>query len=315
MADAAFGISPRRLARLPRRRLVAITGAELLARQSRPGATPSSGLQERGRVVFTAAIDGAVFARHGTTHRDAPDRHRQGAGRRSDGVSARLRAWRRMSRRCSAGSSGARPAAAADRIGCRRRRRPRVRSFREPVAAPAPCAASGSPAPAIASPTAVELAYETVDWTPAEDGRHHRSALRSSTRFSRSAFPAPSRIRPSSCNRPRWRRSRRPCPAYRPHLPANVVVERPAVRCPARNRDLCRRGPCRHLSRDPGRSTRPSISSRPRPTTPRTPSASGAAGFSATAPAPARAARSPASCSTTGSRAAAGRSGSPNPTS
>ena len=48
---------------------------------------------------------------------------------------------------------------------------------------------------------------------------------------------------------------------------------------------------------------------------PRTPSASGAAGSSATAPAPARAARSPASSSTTGSRAAAARSGSRSPTS
>ncbi len=60
------------------------------------------------------------------------------------------------------------------------------------------------------------------------------------------------------------------------------------------------------ISPAPTPSTRPTISSRPPRKAPRARCASGAAGFSATAPAPARAARSPRSFSTTGSRAGAG---------
>jgi hypothetical protein len=47
-------------------RLVAITGAELLARQS-AWREAFVRLQERGRVVFTAASMARVYARHGTT--------------------------------------------------------------------------------------------------------------------------------------------------------------------------------------------------------------------------------------------------------
>ena len=67
MADAAYRHVASALARLaPGGRLVTITGANF-----RPEASTWRDafmrLQDRGRVVFTAAIDGAVFARHGTS--------------------------------------------------------------------------------------------------------------------------------------------------------------------------------------------------------------------------------------------------------
>ena len=56
------------LARLPEGgRLVAITGRELSPPTIQPGRDAFVRLQERGRVVFSAAIDGAVYAKHGTT--------------------------------------------------------------------------------------------------------------------------------------------------------------------------------------------------------------------------------------------------------
>ena len=134
------------------------------------------------------------------------------------------------------------------------------------------------------------------------------------TRCRRSIFPARSRIRPSSCSPPPWPRSRRRVP--------------PTAR-------ICRRG-CSRPASCRTRSSRASIYAgeahashlagsytvddtydlvSAAPADARTPCVSGAAGFSATAPAPARAARSRRSFSTTGSRAAAARCGSPNPTS
>ncbi|WP_316195275.1 MULTISPECIES: strawberry notch-like NTP hydrolase domain-containing protein [unclassified Bradyrhizobium] len=67
MADAALRHVASALARLPEGgRLVAITGADLAPGD--PVWTESfKWLQELGRVVFSAAIDGAVYAKHGTT--------------------------------------------------------------------------------------------------------------------------------------------------------------------------------------------------------------------------------------------------------
>ena len=121
----------------------------------------------------------------------------------------------------------------------------------------------------------------------------------SRTACSRFASQARARIRPGSCSPRRWLRSRRPSPptghACRPTSSPMACCPMPSSRAssmPAR--------PIAAISPDRGWSTRPSMSSRPRPTMPRTPCASGAAGCWATAPAPARAARSPASFSTTG---------------
>jgi predicted RNA methylase len=67
VADATFRHVASALARLaPGGRLVTITGANFAP--DVPAWTPSfTRLQERGRIVFSAAIDGAVYAKHGTT--------------------------------------------------------------------------------------------------------------------------------------------------------------------------------------------------------------------------------------------------------
>ncbi len=67
MADAAFRHVASALARLaPGGRLVTITGANFAP--DAPGwAAAYARLQERGRIVFSAAIDGSVYAKHGTT--------------------------------------------------------------------------------------------------------------------------------------------------------------------------------------------------------------------------------------------------------
>src|SRR5258707_15852002 len=67
VADAALRHISSALARLADGgRLVAITGASLSP--DNPACRNSfARLQERGRVVFSAAVDGRVYARHGTT--------------------------------------------------------------------------------------------------------------------------------------------------------------------------------------------------------------------------------------------------------
>jgi predicted RNA methylase len=87
VADAAFRHVASALARLADGgRLVAITGASLSPDNSawRDGFVR---LQERGRIVFSAAVSGSVYARHGTTNRHASHGHRPCAGRRPHFVS------------------------------------------------------------------------------------------------------------------------------------------------------------------------------------------------------------------------------------
>ena len=67
MADAAFRHVASALARLaPGGRLVTITGANF-GPEAPTWTAAFTRLQERGRVVFSAGIDGAVYAKHGTT--------------------------------------------------------------------------------------------------------------------------------------------------------------------------------------------------------------------------------------------------------
>src|SRR5690606_31001335 len=64
---AAFRHVASALARLaPGGRLVTITGASF-APDNPTWSSAFARLQERGRVVFSAAIDGSVYAKHGTT--------------------------------------------------------------------------------------------------------------------------------------------------------------------------------------------------------------------------------------------------------
>ena len=129
--------------------------------------------------------------------------------------------------------------------------------------------------------------------------RGSRMRFMKNTECSGSVFPARSRIRPGWCSRQRWPRSRR-----RSH-PTGRIFRRtssPTVCCrtPSSSPSSMLAKPTRTFSPVPGRSTRLSTSSPPRATMRRTPFAFAVAGFSAMGPAPARAARSPASCSTTG---------------
>ena len=67
VADTAFRHVASALARLaPGGRLVTITGANF-GPENPAWAGHFARLQERGRIVFTAAVDGAVYAKHGTT--------------------------------------------------------------------------------------------------------------------------------------------------------------------------------------------------------------------------------------------------------
>lgn len=67
VADAAFRHVASALARLaPGGRLVTITGANF-GPEAPAWSSAFARLQERGRVVFSAGIDGAVYAKHGTT--------------------------------------------------------------------------------------------------------------------------------------------------------------------------------------------------------------------------------------------------------
>ncbi len=168
MADAAFRHVASALARLaPGGRLVTITGASFAP--DNPAWTASwTRLQERGRVVFSAAVDGSVYARHGTTiptrltvidklPAEDPAMFPVAAGVAPD--VATLMGW------------------LADQLPDRLPVDPGVAV---PIARPvAPRTARGyvnraaraAPVAPLAEPEAVPLAYETVHWEPAEGGR------------------------------------------------------------------------------------------------------------------------------------------------
>jgi len=166
VADAALRHIGSALARLAEGgRLVAITGANLSPEAPR-WQDAFARLQERGTVVFTAAIDGRVYARHGTT------------------TETRLTVIDRL------------PAADPTRLPASFGLAPDLATLlgwvdahvppRQPCtpmhgsALPAPCKSAspalrngGSKAPAFTpvASDAVLLAYETCDWSPAEGGR------------------------------------------------------------------------------------------------------------------------------------------------
>ncbi|KRW97216.1 strawberry notch-like NTP hydrolase domain-containing protein [Paracoccus sp. MKU1] len=168
MADAAFRHVASSLARLaPGGRLVTITGASFAS--DNPAWTASwTRLQERGRVLFSAAVDGSVYAKHGTT------------------IPTRLTVIDKLPAEDAAvfpASPGVAPDVAtligwlADQLPARL---PVDPGIAVPVAAtPTPrtvrgyinCAARSAPAAPLAEPEAVPVAYETVDWEPAENGR------------------------------------------------------------------------------------------------------------------------------------------------
>ena len=218
VADAASRHIASALARLaPGGRLVAITGAnfspELPAWRDN-----FVRLQERGRVVFTAAIAGSVYAKHGTTIEtrltvidkapaDDPAHFPESAGLAPD--VATLLTW--IESQVPARTAVTLPKAAAE---------PAPRTVRSYLAR----AAAAAPARRVAQLEGVPLDYQTVDWTAPEGGRlseaiYETYALQS-IRIA-GAQPHPTKLVQSAA----MAAVAPPKPSYRPTLPAAIVTD------------------------------------------------------------------------------------------
>jgi len=222
VADAAFRHIMSALTRLADgARLVAITGASLSPDNPawRDGFVQ---LQERSRLVFSASIDGHVYARHGTTTEtrltvidrvpaDDPTAFSASPGMASDaGV---LLDWvTALVPPRPAATAAAAIAARMQRIA--RRRRPAQRILPSPT----------KYSVAAAEPAAVELTYETIDWAPQSDGQitdalYEEYALQSIRIPGAQAHPT--RLVQSAA----MASVAPPKPSYRPHLPPAVIAD------------------------------------------------------------------------------------------
>uniref|UniRef100_UPI003F9E336D strawberry notch-like NTP hydrolase domain-containing protein n=2 Tax=Rhodoblastus sp. TaxID=1962975 RepID=UPI003F9E336D len=219
MAGAALRYISSALARLTEGgRLVAITGASCAP--DNPSWTEHFvRLQERGRVVFSAAIDGAVFAKHGTTidtrltvidRLPAADPTSFPA---SSGIApdvATLLGW------VTAMVPPRLPIAAAVGVSSAARH-VIVRAPRAVAARPVPLPAKTS------EPEVLELAYETVEWKPLE-GRSLTEALYEEYGLQSIRIPE-SRVHPTKLVQSAAMASvAPPKPSYRPHLPAKIIA-------------------------------------------------------------------------------------------
>jgi predicted RNA methylase len=222
MADAAMRHISSALARLADGgRLVAITGANC-APDHPVWRDDFVRLQERGRVVFSAAIDGSAYAKHGTTMStrltvidklpaEDPVLFPAPPGVAPD--AATLLGWVMAQvppRRPVTPSLPARPIA-----------RPAIpRTVRAFAMRP-----SSIPAKAHqAVKAAIELVYETVDWRPMEDGAI-TEALYEEYGLQSIRIPG-AKTHPTKLVQSAAMASvAPPKPSYRPHLQANVVTE------------------------------------------------------------------------------------------
>jgi len=223
VADAAFRHVVSALNRLaPGGRLAAITGANV-SPDAPAWRDAFIRLQERSSVVFTAAIEGAVYSKHGTSFptrltvidrrpADAPDILPASCGCAPD--VATLLGW------IEAHVPPRLPIVA-----------PQVSSRGKPL--PAPAAArtlhsvgkSSAPKPASAvDPEGVDLAYETIDWAPPEGARLTEAIYEEyglqSIRIP-GAHAHPTRLVQSAA----MASVAPPKPSYRPKLPARVVTD------------------------------------------------------------------------------------------
>lgn len=220
MADAAYRHVASALARLaPGGRLVTITGAGFAPDAPRWRDTFVR-LQERGRVVFTAAIDGTVYARHGTTidtrltvidkiAADDPNTFPPSRGIAPD--VATLLGW------IEADMPPRAPVFLPAISG-----RPVIPSL-STAAAPRTYG-SISTASSIADPTGEELTYETVDWTPPQGG-HLTDAIYEEYALQSIRIPG-SQAHPTKLVQSAAMASvAPPKPGYRPHLPTALVAD------------------------------------------------------------------------------------------
>lgn len=222
VADAAYRHIASALARLADGgRLVAITGANF-GPDLPAWRDAFVRLQVRGTIVFTAAIDGSVYAKHGTTidtrlivvdKRPAADPALFPA---SAGIApdvATLLGW--IETQVPARLAVARPAA----VALTERQAPRtVRGYLARAAAARPARLASI------EPEGVELAYETVDWTLPEGARltdaiYEEYALQS-IRIP-GAQPHPTKLVQSAA----MASVAPPKPSYRPMLPARIVTD------------------------------------------------------------------------------------------
>jgi protein strawberry notch len=218
VAVAAFRHLSSALARLAEGgRLVAITGVSLSL-----WCDAFVRLQELGRVVFSAAVHARVYARHGARVETrvsvidkvpADDRtvFPPPPGMALDAVAPPDSVTRLMP---------ARPAVTAAPPVGRREVAPIVR--RAPAAAPSRRHLDRA-AVAAREPAGVEIAYETIDWMPADAGRITEALYEGyapqSIRISGSVWH-PTRLVQSAA----MAAVAPPKPSYRPHLPPNVIT-------------------------------------------------------------------------------------------
>jgi hypothetical protein len=223
--DAALRHVSSALARLAEGgRLVAITQASL-APDSPAWREDFQRLQKRGTVVFSAAIDGAAYARHGTMidtrltvidKRAAADATAFPAPPGIAPDAATLLRWVLESLPSRLPVAKAPTNTASMATG----RSPNRRAGRRSVWVPA----KASPRTSAADSEAIELAYKTIDWKPAEGGRlsetlYEDYALQSIRIPGAKAHPT--RLVQSAA----MASVAPPKPSYRPHLPHRVVSE------------------------------------------------------------------------------------------
>ena len=223
MADAALRHIGSALARLPEGgRLVTITGANVIPEN--PAWTESfSRLQEQGRVVFSAAIDGAVYAKHGTsidtrlTVIDRVPADDVGIFVASTGIAPNLPTllgWVIQyvpPRRPVVGTAAAMMPAIANP--------PTPRTVRAYVGRHQPAAAA-----AAIDLVATEVAYAPMDRVPTDASQISDALYEAYTLQSiriPGAQPHPTKLVQSAA----MASVAPPKPSYRPHLPASVVAD------------------------------------------------------------------------------------------
>ena len=221
VADAAMRHISSAFARLAEGgRLVTITGANL-SPDNPSWRDAFVRLQERGRVVFTAAIDGRAFARHGTNidtrltvidriRADDPSAFPLSPGMASDPTM--LLDWVTRLVPPRAPIAGPSPAGRVSTLAITLAR-PNVRAT----------SARLSPVPAT-EPDAGELEYESTDWTTAI-GQHLTEALYEGYGLQSIRIPGsqahPTRLAQSAA----MASVAPPKPSYRPHFPASVISD------------------------------------------------------------------------------------------